>query len=412
MRPLRTASARRLSAIVALAAALALSAAVAQAALTGAGPVPAPKALVDAIVDALDGPEPDGLTARIEFTNKLVPAGALPGRAASPLAAGAAGRLWIQQGGDFRLELQSDAGDAQIVAVGDTLTLYDASSNTLYRARLPDDAAGRHDRGDERLTPANVRRALRRLAETWKISAAQPTSTAGRPTYTARIAPRYGGGLLGAAELAWDAIRGAPLRAAVYARGRTDPVLELEATDVSYDAVADDDVRVAPPAGAKVVDLRRGQGRAARGRHADASPRRGASPSRSRGRARSGAAAVAAVERRLDFDLAAPARLAGLPRRAVRLVTVGGERGALAIYGRGLGAIAVLQHGATANPRADEDAHGGGLRPAQIAIDGAPGSELATALGTVVTFERDGVAHVVAGSVAPALARSAARGLR
>ena len=44
--------------------------------------------------------------------------------------------------------------------------------------------------------------------------------TAGQPAYTVRIAPKHDGGLLGAAELAWDAARGVPLRVAVYAAGR------------------------------------------------------------------------------------------------------------------------------------------------------------------------------------------------
>ena len=63
-------------------------------------------------------------------------------------------------------------------------------------------------------------------------------TTAGQPSYTVRIAPKDDGGLLGAAELAWDAARGVPLRAAVYAQGTQDPVLELEATDIAYGPIA------------------------------------------------------------------------------------------------------------------------------------------------------------------------------
>ena len=45
-------------------------------------------------------------------------------------------------------------------------------------------------------------------------------------------------------------------------------------------------------------------------------------------------------------------------------------------------------------------------------IDGATGTELATPLGTIVSFERGGVAYTVAGSVPPVAAENAARGLR
>jgi hypothetical protein len=384
MKRLRTASTRQLAAILGAIAALALTAAIAQGALTGSGPTPAPKALANAILDALHAPDPDGLTARIHFTNGLLPAGALPGHGASPLAAGADGRLWIQAGGRFRLELQSDAGDAQIVSDGDRVTVYDGSSNTVYRAALPkgaEAAARPHQRG-EKLTLAKIERVLDRLAERWTISGADPTTTAGRPAYSVKIAPKDDGGLLGAARLAWDAVRGAPLRAAVYARGQADPVLELEATEISYDAVPDAAIDVAPPAGAKVTDLTTGD-RA----HAGARP---TSPS----------------------SVAAADTLAGLPLTALRPVTLDGQRGSLAVYGRGLGAIAVLQHAAGKPPAG---ASGGerdrSLRLPQIDMNGAPATELATPLGTIVTFERDGVATVVAGSVPRAAVEKVARAL-
>jgi hypothetical protein len=121
----------------------------------------------------------------------------------------------------------------------------------------------------------------------------------------------------------------------------------------------------------------------------------------------SGAGRVAA---QLDFPLAAPAKLAGLPRKDVRLLSLDGANGAISTYGRGLGAIVVVQR------KADPGAKGRDAGPARdlprINIDGATGTELATALGTVVTFERGGVSYIVAGSVPPVAAENAARGLR
>jgi outer membrane lipoprotein-sorting protein len=403
MRRLRTASARRLSAIFVIATALALTAGIAQGALTGAGPTPSPKALANAVLDAFNAPEPDGVTAKIHFTNALLPSGSLPGGAASPLASGADGRLWIQKSGDFRVELQSDAGDAQIVAIGDKVTVYDASSNTLYRATLPGaagDVTKPADQGNEKLTLAKIQTALDRLAQTWTVSGAEPTTTAGQPTYTVKISPKDDGGLLGAAALAWDSVRGAPLRAAVYAQGNSAPVLQLEATDVSYNAVPDSDVHVAPPAGAKVTDLSPSDAK-----HAGMDHAQKGGPADVQG--------VAAVQRELGFVLHAPAELAGLPRKEVRLISMDGDKAALTIYGKGFGAIAVLQHKTT--PSKAGTGKGGGesaLRLPQINIDGATGSELATALGTVVTFERGGVSYVVAGSVPPVAAENAARGLK
>ena len=65
----------------------------------------------------------------------------------------------------------------------------------------------------------------------------------------------HDGGLLGSAELAWDAVQGVPLKVAIFAQGSSTPALALEATQISFGPVPDSDIAVAPPAGAKVVDL-------------------------------------------------------------------------------------------------------------------------------------------------------------
>src|SRR5205823_8808879 len=103
----------------------------------GGGPTPPAKPLDQAVHDSLAGPEPDGVTARITFTNKLFPSGALTGQVGSALMSGASGRLWATNDGRGRLELQSDAGDVQVVWDKTSVFVYDASSNTLYRATLP-----------------------------------------------------------------------------------------------------------------------------------------------------------------------------------------------------------------------------------------------------------------------------------
>ena len=380
MRRLRTASRRRLATIVAAVLLLAAGGGIAQAALSGAGPTPDPKSLDRAVLDAVNAPEVEGVSARITFTNGLLPAGSLPQGSASPLAAGAEGRLWIAPEG-ARLELQSDAGDAQIVADGERVTVYDSASRTAYTMPAPRERAEKDRDGDATL--ADVRRGLDRLAEAWTLSGAQPTSTAGRPTYTVRIAPKDDGGLLGAAELAWDAARGVPLRAAVYAQGQDEPVLELEADEVSYGAIDAGVFDTKPPAGSEIVEL-------------DPPDHASAEPSRVRG--------VDAVQERLGFPLSAPDQLAGLPRTDVRLVDANGSPAALSVYGKGMGAILVLQREAGEKRELPE-----GLP--RVNIDGATGTEIATPLGTLVTFERGGVSYTVVGSVPPVAAENAARGL-
>jgi outer membrane lipoprotein-sorting protein len=298
---------------------------------------------------------------------------------------GAAGRLWLTNDGRVRLELQSQAGDAQIVSDGKRFSLYDAASNTVYSGALPARRAG--TKPERSLTLDGVRQGLAGLGRMWNLSGATPTNTAGQPSYTVRIAPKDDGGLLGAAEIAWDAARGVPLRAAIYAQGQSDPVLELKATEISYGKIAASDVDAAPPKGAKVTELNPALGTDAHGK-----------PTTVHG--------LDNVQKQVPFNVSAPDTLAGLPRREVSLIRSDNENGALVTYGKGLGQILVFQHKAGAeNGKSD-------LRLPTVNIDGATGTELATALGTIVTFNRDGVGYVVAGSVPPLAAENAARGLR
>jgi outer membrane lipoprotein-sorting protein len=393
MRRLRTASSPHLLAVVAVLVAVVAGAGIAQAALNGATK-PAPKALDRAILDAANARPVEGVTARIEFTNNMIPSGSLPRDTASPALTGATGRLWLSDDGRLRLELQSSNGDAQLVADGKRFLFYDAASKTALTGALPQDSKPATTK-KEPATLAGVREGLAKLGEMWQLSGATPSTTANRPSYTVRIAPKDDGGLLGAAEVAWDAVRGVPLRAAVYAQDNQDPVLELEATDISYGPIAQSLVDTTPPAGAKVTELNPPTGVDQQGK-----------PTHVTG--------VADVQKQLDFQLSAPDELAGLPRKSVSLVKFGDQKGAVSTYGEGLGAIAVFQR--RSEPGGDKSLFGAGGRDGitlpQVNIDGDTGQELATALGTLVTFDSGGITYLVAGSVPPVAAENAARDLK
>ena len=387
-------SSRRLAALAG-AVALLLVGAASAVAVDATGPVPPPKALDQAVYDALTAPETPGVTARVTFENKLIPASALPDGTASPLLQGASGRLWLAQDGRFRVELQSEAGDAQIVSDGKVVTAYDASANTVYRAELPPEKTDEKKEGDEhRPTLARVQKGLERLAEHWLVSGANPGSSAGQPSYTVRLSPKDDGGLLAAAELAWDAARGVPLRAAVYADGQADPVLSLTADEISYAAVAESELVLTPPAGAKVVDVDpRGREKEEHGEPVEG---------------------LEAVQARVPFKIAAPDGLAGRPRTEVRLIEKEKSAGAALVYGEGHGAVVIFQHRTRDESKPDGRVESGERELVLPAVDvaGVRGEELATPLGTVITFERDGITYTVAGSLPPATVEAAARELR
>ena len=390
---------RRLVAVLA-AALVAVGAGVAGAALGASDSATAPpkRPLAQAVLAALQAPPVEGVTARIRFTNNLLPAGSLPKGTTLPFGASADGRLWLRGDGRLRLDIHSDAGDAEVTYDGTRLRIYDAGSNTvssfvldlpsLTGAGTPGGAAPGGGAGLGALGALAGK--LGPLMSSLNISEPVPSTTAGRPSYTVRVSPKDDGGLLGAAEVAFDADHAVPLRAAVYEQGESDPVLELAATEVEYGPVAEADVAARPHPGAKVVDI---------------DPRTlPGHPSAGAARSVNG---VAAVRRAVDFPLAAPAEVAGLERRSFHLIRNGRDTGALGVYGRGLGAILVFETKGTAGSAPLQ-----GLKLPEVNIDGRTGTELATALGTIVTFERDGVRYTVAGSVPPVAAENAARALR
>jgi outer membrane lipoprotein-sorting protein len=413
MKFLRTASSRRLLATLAgLLVAIAAGTAIAVAA-SGPGPVPPRTPLAQALHTAVAAPAVPGITARISFTNHLIDASDLQG--SDPILTGATGRLWLSSDHRLRLELQSDNGDAQVVVNHSSFWISDPSSHTVYEGTLPaqsseamNQATSGRPSQDKVPTVAQIQSGLNRLLAHVNLSGAIPSDVAGQAAYTVRVSPKHDGGLLGAAEVAWDAARGVPLRIAVYATNDASPVLQLKATDISYGTVPASVFAISPPTGAKVVKI------SSPATHtAGAAVAHGSKPG-----ARKHPAEVTgpkAVSSHLPFTLAAPQTLVGLPRRTVKLLDWGGSPAALVAYGQNLGGIAVIEQtpssaSATQGQSADQN-HGNGLSLPTVSINGATGQELDTTLGTMVRFTRDGVAYTVVGSVPPAAADAAARAL-
>jgi hypothetical protein len=148
-------------------------------------------------------------------------------------------------------------------------------------------------------------------------------------------------------------------------------------------------VQVSPPAGAKIVDL---------SSQAQGAGKNGSSTPPVTG--------LDAVTKAAPFAVAAPDTLVGLPRQDVRLV---GGKTVIAVYGQGLGAVALVER--APDTGAAKQASPLDALP-QVTIGGATGHELATQLGTVLTWDRAGVSYVLAGSLPSAAAEAAARSLK
>ncbi|HZU59914.1 MAG TPA: hypothetical protein VE983_03065, partial [Solirubrobacteraceae bacterium] len=294
---LRTApTSRLLGTLLGLALAIAAGTTIAVAA-QGSGPVPRRESLAAAVHQALRARAPQGVFARITFTDNLISSSEIQG--SDPLLNGGSGRLWITAR-RLRLEVQGDNGDDQIVVNGRSFWAYDPAFKTVYRATLPASLSGMtktHQAGHSRdalPSVAQIQTGLNRLAKHLHLSGAVPTDVAGQAAYSVRVSPRQDNGLLGAAELAWDAFRGVPLQVGIYARGNSTPVLQLAATDISYGPQSASIFNIAPPSGAHVVRLSTPSA-TGHSRHRDQPPVTG----------------VKAVARHLSFTLQAPASLAG-----------------------------------------------------------------------------------------------------
>jgi outer membrane lipoprotein-sorting protein len=329
----------------------------------GVGPTPPLKPLPDAVHDALTAAPVEGVSAQIQLTNHLLEGASLAsggGEASqlssSPLLSGASGRLWISKEGHVRLELQSEKGDTQVYYDGHTLSMYDASSNTLYRYTPPaQEEQQTWTKTREVPSVAKIEEGIGHLEKHANVSGATPTDVAGQAAYTVRVSPKEGGSLLAGAELSWDATNGVPLRAAVYSTESAAPVLELAATSISYGPVEPSVFEFTPPSNAKVEEVvlpKPGEhqgGSAPGGEH---------------------------------------------------------EHPNVTTHGSGPGTVAVLEAKAGSSQSSSLPE---GLQ--QVKINGVTASELPTELGTLLGFERSGVRYLVAGAVPPAAVEAVAKGL-
>jgi hypothetical protein len=402
MRFLRTApTARLLATLTGFIILIAAGGAIAVAATSG-GPVPKPKRLAAALHAALAATPVKGITADITFTNNLISSADFTGDAKDPILQGAGGRLWVTASG-LRMELQSTNGDAQVVVDHGRFWISDPASSTVYEGTLPADSsaktgAKKSSAASTVPTVAQIQKELGQLMGHLTLGGSQtsdPTDIGGRPAYSVTVSPKHSGGLLGAAQVAWDAVTGVPLDIAVYARDNPTPVIQLEASNISYGKVSPSVFDVSPAAGDKVVKI--------------ASTGSSLNRAEAKGKHQKPVSGLSAVASHVPFTLAAPASIVGLPRQETKLLSMGGSPAALITYGEGAGGIAVIEHAAAkGSSNSTSSASGGGLSLPTVSINGTTAQELATALGTVLQFQRSGVAYTVIGSVPPYVAEKAA----
>jgi outer membrane lipoprotein-sorting protein len=339
------------------------------------GPTPPSKPLANALHDALAGAPVEGVSANIQLTDHLLEGANLAGGgdgggggvagqlASSPLLTGASGRMWIAKDGRVRLELQAEKGDTQVLYDGHTVSIYDASSNTLYRYTVP---AGKGDTSNaptetspdhhEVPTVTKIEEAISHLDHV-NVSGATSTDIAGQAAYTVRVTPKESGSLIGGGELSWDAVHGVPLRAAIYSSTSSSPTIELAATKISYGPVDSSLFNFTPPPGAKVEEI--------------------------------------VLPKQDGTKPADPS-------------THSGDHPNVTTAGHGITGVAVIES-KTKELTKSSSASTEGLQ--KVKIGGVEAAELPTALGTLLSFERSGVRYLLVGAVSPSAVEAVAKGL-
>lgn len=361
----------RLLLICALVVAIGVSA-TALASAVGSAPVPPQKPLAQAVHDALAGPSVEGVSANITLTNRLLEGANLAtgtgtgagsggggeGLASSPLVTGGSGRLWASKDGKVRLELQDEKGDTNIVYDGHTVTVYDAANNVVYRYTPKNQETSSSSTPDaehshEAPSVTKIQEAIDHIRQHQDLSEATPTDVGGQPAYTVRLSPKETGSLIGGAELSFDAAHGTPLRAAIYSSTSSAPVIELAATEITYGPVESSVFDVEPPSNAKVEEVTLPEG----------------------------------------------------GHSSTKQST--GHAGSVTTQGSGITSIVVAKTQAGKGGSSSSSLES----LPKVDINGTKASELKTALGTVLEFEREGTRYIVAGAVGPGPVEAAARGL-
>ena len=327
---LRRISTRRLLSICALALVLVIGGTAVALATSGGGPKPPPKPLANAVHDALERAErarhqrPDPLHQQPDRRLQHRGHRPAPGRRHRP-PLGLARRTAASCGSSCRPK--EAAATARCWSTATTSRSTTAPRKPSTKARCPKKKGeGRRSRTSRCPRSARSRRRSTEAGKHVDLSGAIPSDVAGQPTYTRarRAEPRRRPARRGRARLGRrpTASRCAP-RSTPAKLG--SPVLELEATDVSFEAVPASIFEISPPAGAKVVNLAPEERRAPTRRADRGGRRRRRSPKRSTSRS--------------------PRRSARRACREARsaAIEVDGKTAALVTYGKGLGGIAVIE---------------------------------------------------------------------
>ena len=173
-------------------------------------------------------------------------------------------KVYYQNPQHFRLSLQQPMSETDVIRSGNTLWLWQSTSNSVTEFSAPPGAV-KHAKptppAGPVLTPQQAaNEVLQAVGKTTTVGVQTNVDIAGEPAYQLSLAPKDHRSLIGRVLIAIDAKYGMPLRVQVFAKGATSPAFQVGYTNLNFTAPAPANYQFTPPPGASVDKVNLGSG--------------------------------------------------------------------------------------------------------------------------------------------------------
>ncbi|WP_265445061.1 LolA family protein [Flexivirga meconopsidis] len=227
-----------------------------------------PRTAQQLLVD-LQRAQPSALSGTVKATSSLglpqLPESVTSGTGnSSPLAllAGShTAKVWYDGKTSARVALLGDGSETDLVSNGGGLWLWQSADKSVLHVPAPSGGTQRstdHDKDPqlpaELSTPEGVASwALRMLDPSTAVTTSSNERIAGRAAYQLVLTPKTAGTKIGSVRISIDAANQTPLRAQVFAKGASNPAINVGFTSIDYGKQPASRFDFTPPPGAKVT---------------------------------------------------------------------------------------------------------------------------------------------------------------
>jgi outer membrane lipoprotein-sorting protein len=164
-------------------------------------------------------------------------------------------RVWYAGPDQARVALLGRLGESDIIRNKHDVWIWSSRDNTYAHKQVSESEQDAKSRGATSQLPFTPQQAadaaLAAIDPSTVVSTAGSAKVAGRDAYEVVLAPRDSASLVGQVRFAIDAEEHVPLRVQVYAKGATDPAVEVAFTEINFDRPDAEQFAFKPPAGAK-----------------------------------------------------------------------------------------------------------------------------------------------------------------